>query len=204
VHETTLNLDGVEILAYLQDDDKTADQYHDVTGLVKFVRGPRILLSDMWNVLIPHAKGDIFQQMGDDVLFRTPAWDRYVEAAFAVFQDRILLVHGNDGHWNAERFATLPFVSREWVDAVGHFTGPGFAVDFSDTWPNDVADMIFRKKYLPLFIEHNHWIWGKSEMDETYQEIQTIRLSSPNHQAAYNSRLPERMADVEKLRKVMR
>jgi hypothetical protein len=195
----------VEVLCYITTDDDSYDGFKpgEFDG-VRFVRGPRLIMSDLWNALLPHSLGDIFMQCADDVIFRTPAWDRYVEAAFAAVPDRILLAYGNDCHWNAERFATLPFVSYQWIQAVGYFTGPGFEVDYSDTWVNDVADMLFRKKYLPVVFEHNHWLWGKSEMDETYKEIQDIRLSSPNHQAAYNSRLPERMADVEKLRKVMR
>jgi hypothetical protein len=191
-------LHDVEILCYITNDDDSYKGKFDA----RIIHGPRMLLSDLWNTLIPHAKGDIFQQTADDVTYRTPQWDRYVEEAFAAEKDRILLCYGNDCSPNGEKFATLPFVSREWVDTVGYFTGPGFAVDYSDTWPNDVSEMIGRKKYLPLIFDHHHWVWGKSAMDETYQEIHNIRLRD-NCSAQYAARLPERQADAEKLRAVM-
>jgi hypothetical protein len=191
---------SVEILCYVTDDD---DSYAGNEFDAKIVRGPRLIMSDLWNTLLPHAHGDILMQCADDVVFRTPAWDRYVEEAFAAVEDKILLVHGHDLHPRGEFFATLPFVSREWVQAVGYFTGPGFSNDFSDTWPNDVADMIGRNKYIPVVFEHVHWMLGKAEMDETYREVEALRRKD-NTTALYNARLPERVADAEKLRKAMR
>ena len=201
----------IEILAYTTWDDKES---RDLIGLsdeptvqrakeLKVIVGKRLIMSDLWNALIPHATGDIFMQCADDVVLRTPSWDRYVEAAFAEVPDKILLAFGNDCGPNGENFATLPFVQRKWVETVGYFTGPGFAVDYSDPWPNDVAEMVGRRKYLPLVFEHSHWMWGKAEMDETYKEVHEIRQRD-NCEALYNSRLPERQADAEKLRKAMR
>lgn len=191
---------SVEILCYVTNDD---DSYDGNDFDTKIVRGPRLIMSDLWNALLPHARGDILMQCADDVVLRTPAWDRYIEEAFAAVPDRILLAYGHDGSPNGENFATLPFVSRKWVDTVGYFTGPGYTADFSDTHPFDVAKMIGRTKYLPLYFEHCHWLWGKSEVDETYKEIQDLRVKD-NNTALYNERLSERMADAEKLRAVMR
>jgi hypothetical protein len=203
VHATALN--DVEILCYVTPDDSSYKEHVWPIGPISFITGPRLIMSDLWNALLPHAHGDILQQTADDVVYRTPQWDRYIEEAFAEVPDRILLVHGHDGHWNGENFGTLPFVHRRWAETLGYFTGPGFSVDFSDTWPNDVANLIGRRKYLPLYFEHLHWIWGKSEMDETYQEIQDVRLQEGMAiTALYNERLPERIADAEKLRAVMR
>ena len=143
-------------------------------------------------------------QCADDVVFVTPAWDVAVEQAFASVPDRIVLVHADDGGGNDPNFAELPFVSREWVNAVGYFTGPGFVADFSDAWPNDVADMIGRKIYLPnVLLEHRHHLWEKAPMDKTYEEnLERYREHRPD--LRYQATLPERQADAEKLRKVMR
>lgn len=198
VRATALN--DVEILCYVTHDDDSYDgQSFDAT----IIRGPRMLHSDLWNALLPHAHGDILQQTADDVVYRTPAWDRYTEDAFTAVEDRILLIHGHDCSGNGENFGTLPFVHRRWVEVLGYFTGPGFSNDWSDTWPNDVANMIGRRKYLPLVFEHVHWMYGKSEKDETYQELDTLRRSE-NTTAFYNSRIAERQADADKLRAVMR
>lgn len=208
VRATALN--DVEIICYVTPDDNSyrGSMVGDPEGTrryfydAKFVEGPRLAHSDLWNALLPHATGDIFQQTADDVIYRTPQWDRYVEEAFAAVEDRILLVHGHDCSPNGEKFATLPFVHRRWVDTIGYFTGPGFTADYSDTWPQDVADMIGRKKYLPVVFEHTHWLWGKSEMDETYKEIHQHRAKD-NNAGLYASRLHERQADAEKLKAVM-
>ena len=198
VRATALN--DVEILCYVTEDDYS---YDDQSFDAKFVEGPRLIMSDLWNALVPHANGDILMQCADDVVFRTPQWDRYVEETFSSIPDRILLVYGNDGSPNGENFATLPFVHKRWVEVLKHFTGPGYSADFSDTHPFDIGKMIGRTKYLPLYFEHTHWMWHKAEMDETYKEIQELRVID-NNTARYAARLPERQADAEKLRAAMR
>lgn len=190
----------VEILCYITEEDLS---YEHQTFDAKVVCGPRLIMSDLWNALIPHVKGDILMQCADDVIFRTPQWDRYVEEAFAAVEDRILLVHGHDCSPNGENFATLPFVHRRWCDVIGYFTGPGFSNNWSDTWPFDVAKMIGRTKYLPVVFEHCHFLWGKAEKDEVYQESEERDLQD-NNTALYAARLAERQVDAEKLRAVMR
>jgi hypothetical protein len=200
----------IEILAYVTWDDEESKALIALSDEreiqrskdLKVIVGKRRIMSDLWNALLPHATGDIFMQCADDVVFRTPCWDRYVEEAFAAVPDKILLAFANDGSPNGERFATLPFVHRRWTQTIGYFTGPGFAVDFSDTWPFDVATMVGRVKYLPLLIEHEHWVWNKAQMDETYKEVNEIRQRD-DCSKFYADRLPERQADAEKLRKVM-
>jgi hypothetical protein len=167
-----------------------------------FARGPRVIMSDLWNACIPHATGDIFQLAADDVIYRTPGWDVIVEEAFAAVPDRILLAFGDDGGPTGKIFSTLPFVHRRWVETIGYFTGPGFSADFSDSWPFDVATMVGRVKFLPIVTEHMHWVHGKAPKDQTYLEnIERYHRDQPDQ--LYIRRLPERIADAEKLRKVM-
>jgi hypothetical protein len=191
---------SIEILCYVSDDD---DSYSgmELPG-VTFVRGPRLTMSDLWNALIPYAHGDIYMLCADDVIFRTRNWDLEIENAFAAVPDRILLAFADDGSPNGKRFASLPFVSRKWVETVGYFTGPGFSADYSDTWPFDVATMIGRVKHVPVLIEHCHHVWGKAQMDETYRENQE-RMARDNPAKLYAEMLPERISDAEKLRAVM-
>lgn len=198
--------DCPEILCYVSDDDDSYDhlirQAEEFPEVNKFIRGPRLTMSDLWNALIPHATGDIFMLCADDVIFRTDGWDVEIEKAFAAVPDKILLAYADDGGPNGKNFASLPFVSRRWIETVGYFTGPGFSADFSDTWPNDVADMIGRKKFVPVLIEHMHYIWSKAEEDQTYKENQE-RWHRDRPDKLYAERLPERLADAEKLRKAM-
>lgn len=191
----------IEILCYVTHDDGSYDGL--IGNLpVSFIRGPRRTFSDLWNALVPHAIGDIFMLCADDVIFRTPGWAAIVEEAYAACPDKILCVHGDDLHPNGKTFATLPFVSRKWVDTLGYFTPDGFTCDWCDTWIQDVADMIGRKQLLPIVTEHVHPFWGKAPMDETYQEAQEHRTKVPNAKR-YMWRLSERQDDAQKLRAVM-
>ena len=190
-----------EILSYVTPDDM-ASYDRDKFPEVHFAYGQRLVMSDLWNVLIPWATGDILMLCADDVIFRTPGWDVIVEQAFAESADKILLCYGDDGGPNGKTFATLPFVHRRWVDTIGYFTGPGYSADFSDTHPWDVAVMLGRTKLLPIVTEHQHVMWGKAADDETYRENRE-RLTRDNTPKLYASRLAERQRDAEKLRAVM-
>lgn len=189
------------ILAYLQDDDIRSGEYQRHIN-VRYIKGPRLIMSNMWNELIQYSKGDIFMQAADDIIFRTIGWDQIVENAFNECPDKVLLCHGDDLSPHGKTFATLPFVHRRWVETVGYFTGQGYSADFSDTHPNDVADMIGRKKLLPIVIEHLHWIWGKSEKDQTYTENLERNIRDENSKL-YASRIAERVADADKLKAII-
>jgi glycosyltransferase involved in cell wall biosynthesis len=190
-----------EILCYVAHDDDSYDSklFPEVT----IIRGERVTFSDTWNALIPFATGDIFMQAADDILFRDKGWDILVKKAYVDCWDKILCVYADDGSPNGKNFATLPFVSRRWTEILGYFTGPGFSADFSDAWPQDVADMIGRKKYIPALIEHMHPLWNKAERDETYRDNEA-RNRRDNNTQKYIDRLPERIRDAEKLREEIR
>ena len=193
---------STEILCYVDDDDDSYLEPAPQFSSVKWFHGPRIVMSDMWNVLASFARGDILMLCGDDVVFRTPGWNAMVEEAFAASADKILLIHGDDGGPGGKFFASLPFVHRRWVETLGYFAGPGSSADYADTWPNDVADFLGRKKSLPFVIEHLHPAWGKASYDEVYLETRA-RLLRDNTPKLYADRLPERIADAEKLRQVI-
>lgn len=197
----TSNSGQIEILCYVTHDDAS---YDDVAKSLSaaFIRGPRRTFSDLWNPLVPYAAGDIFMLCADDVIFRTTGWPEIVEQAYADCADKILCVHGDDLHPNGKSFATLPFVSRKWVETLGYFTPDGFTCDWCDTWIQDIADMIRRKRLLPIVTEHVHPLWGKAPVDETYAEAQANRTKDPNARQ-YMQRFSERQADAEKLRAVM-
>ncbi|HVI10430.1 MAG TPA: hypothetical protein VND65_19235 [Candidatus Binatia bacterium] len=169
---------------------------------MQFNVGPRLVYSDYWNTLLLSAQSDIFMMCGDDCVFRTPGWDTIVERAFAESTDKILLAYGDDTSPFGKTFATHPFIHRRWVEVVGYFSGPGFTGDFADSWVQDVADMIGRKKFLPIVTEHMHYYLQKAPDDETYQETRA-RVARDKMPELYAARLKEREADAQKLRDVL-
>jgi hypothetical protein len=199
----------IEILTYVDEDDYSYNfgdsefwPNRNSPIAASVMTGPRLVMSDYWNQLARRASGDILMLAADDIVFITPGWSEMIEEAFADCPDKILCVHGDDLGPNGKTFATLPLVSRRWVETVGYFTPPGFSGDFSDTWLNDVADMIGRKKFLPYTTDHRHHIYNKAEYDATYRE-KDERQKRDNLEQMYRERLPERIRDAEKLRAVI-
>lgn len=154
-----------EMLVRLDDDEATA---YPSFGNLTYYTGPRQIMSQNWNELATHAKGDILWHGGDDVTFRTIGWDSIVRAAFP--PDNIALVHGHDLSPNGDWLATHGFLHRKWVDTVGYFVPPYFSSDYNDMWLVDVAHMIHRRIYVPIVTEHHHFAFGKGEMDQTHRD----------------------------------
>lgn len=207
VCETVRGTAGWEIIARLDDDDPLAEEYSMFTDItVRHIIGPRIVLSNMWNKCAAVARGDIFCQGNDDIIFRTPGWDQVVEQEFANYPDRIVMVHGNDGSQGygsgTGQFAPHPFVHRRWYETLGYFTPPYFSSDFGDTWINELANGIGRRRYHPFTIEHMHFIFGKAETDKTTSE-RLERHSRDMVDVLYRDLAPLRQADIDKLRAVM-
>jgi hypothetical protein len=203
--ETAHSADCLEFVAYVDNDD--ALTYVDFGCDVKFVYGPRIVLSNTWNKCAEVAKGDILCQGNDDIIFRTPGWVRIIEEEFAKIPDRLVMVHGSDGSKNygssSGQFGPHPFISRQWMETLGYFTAPYFSSDFGDTWLNDLANAIGRRRYVPVIIEHMHFIFGKSETDRTTSE-RLERHSRDNCGQLYADLAPLREVDIEKLKAAMR
>ena len=195
---------GVEFLIYLDTDEPNRDGYVRIIDQygISAVFGERIVLSETWNALAKLASGDLLWMMGDDVVFRTLGWDRIVEQAFEDCPDKIMVAHGDDRGPNGKCFATLPIVHRRWYETLGYFTPAGFAGDYADTWIQDIADMIERKRLLPIVVEHMHWTFGKAARDLTYQE-KDVRQLKTNFTQMYLDRFGERCEAARKLREAM-
>lgn len=188
----------VDIVAYVDEDDlATKDEIWRLCSQI--VVGPRIVMSNMWNKLVPVAQGDILMLGSDDMVMRTRGWDDMVYGAFTGFPDQILMVHGDSLGENREIFGPHPIVSRKWVDTLGYFTPPYFGCDFADTWINDIADALDRRVFLPFIVEHMHYIFGKATIDENTRE-RLVRGKEENSVAKYAELLPERLGAIEKLR----
>lgn len=188
----------VEVVAYVDDDDSSYDGY-DRPG-VQIIRGPRIVLSEMWNACYAASDADVVGLLGDDVRFRTSGWDMAVLDGFP--EDGIAFVHGDDGSVQDQRcFGTHGFVSRRWVNAVGYFAPPYFSCDYNDTWLNEVSWEIGRHVRVPILTEHMHFGFGKRLKDESDNEREA-RGGRDNVAQLYKDLAPRRLWDAEKLRAV--
>lgn len=184
-----------EVIVYVDEDDETMrDEIEGVT----YLRGPRITLSQCWNEAAKIATGDILMVGADDIVFKTPQWDRMVISTFESCPDKLILVHGDDGHWGKD-FGTHPLVHRKWYEAVGYLLPPYFVSDYGDTWLNEVANQLGRRVYLPFVTDHLHPAWNKGPWDKTHGE-RLDRGAKANVADLYYKMKPNLLADVDKLR----
>lgn len=198
---TAANPMDIEVICYVDNDD------HSYDGLelrqTDFVRGERIVLSEMWNKCFEASSGDIIGHMGDDIIFRTIGWDKMVVDAMSKYPDNIAFVYGRDG-LSSEDFGTHGFVHRKWVEVSGFFVPPYFSSDYNDTWLNDVAKAIGRHVFIPqMYTEHMHWTNGKGLKDQTHLD-RIARHRADRVELIYQQKQPERDENVQKLNEYIR
>jgi len=125
---------------------------------IMYLIGPRsVIHSSRWDRCLPLATGDILAHGNDDIVFRTPGWDRIVEDFFAKSEDKLWLVGGDDAYLRSETLAPHPIVHRRWLDALGYIIPPYFDGEYGDTWVSEIATRIERLKFLPYVCEHLHF-----------------------------------------------
>lgn len=192
-----------ELLLRLDDDDEQRGGYDGYmpSPHVTSITAPRVIMSQLWNDLVPYALGDILMMCGDDVTFNSLGWDKAVREAFP--EDKIGLVHGNDLAPNSAKIASHPFVTRDWVEALGYLTPPYFSSDYADLWLTEVADALGRRVYLPeVIIEHHHPAFRKAEWDQTHQE-RVERHQADDMEKVWTDTANKRIEDAQKLRMAM-
>lgn len=185
--QTAKNPENIEIVFYLDNDDTAGMAGVRLvakhrSAQVRAVIGPRMGLSECWNAVADIARGEIFMQCGDDIIFQSANWDAVVADKISSHPDGIAFVYGRDGYQD-EKLGTHGFISRKWAETVGYFLPPQFPGDYSDTWLNEVADKIGRKIYAPeIYTEHMHCVVGKAPRDATYRERSVHDKTDKIHQ----------------------
>ena len=94
------------------------------------------------------------------------------------------------------------FMHRKWSDALGYVAAPYFSADYVDTWNNEIANALGRRKYLPFVTEHMHPLFGKAEMDQTHKE-RLERSDKDNAEQLYKELRGKRQEDLDKLHSVI-
>ena len=196
----------IEFVFYIDNDDNASKEKLEELKVkispeqIKYLQGPRIVLSEMWNQIQPLATADIFMHCGDDIVFQTQGWDDKVLEAFNKSKDKIIFVHGNDGYWN-ERFGTHGFLHKNWVNVCGYFVPPYFSSDYNDTWLNDVSNILNKRVHVDIYTEHMHQAFGKATFDSNHLD-RLARHRKDNVDALYHSEkmVQKRSEDAEKLK----
>jgi hypothetical protein len=200
LHETSHVMPNV-VCRIDDDDEDSRSALHQLVAAgadVSYQIGNRETMTKYWNDIARATSSDILMFAADDICFRTKGWDSLVRRTFDEHPDKMIFVHGDDGHWG-NQFGTHGFLHRKWVDALGYVLPPYFSSDFGDTWINDIANSLGRRVFLPILTEHMHPLWGKAKLDKTYQE-RLERGEKDGVRELYVSLAHKRKEDAEKIK----
>ena len=77
-----------QFLFYLNDDDKTLEQYKDLLDEKNYFVGPNQSTCYSWNLMCDKAKYDVVMLMGDDVQVKTKHWDQLIIDEINKYKDK--------------------------------------------------------------------------------------------------------------------
>ncbi len=171
VRETVSDPQSVEVIMVVDDDD-LASQAIAFRGLdVQTVVVPAGQTMGALNMAgYRRSRGAYLMLMNDDVVVRTPHWDRRAREVFRSFDDGIVLVHVNDMIFR-EKLCTFPFLSRRFCEMAGGICQGEYLRYRIDDHIYNVFNLLAllghrRIAYLPdVVFEHENTVAGKSGTD---------------------------------------
>ena len=111
---TTADCANLELVLVIDEDDSTYDEMtfdHLRTVRLRVPAGQT--MSDLNLAGYRACSGDYIMLMNDDVVLRTPDWDKLVLSVFDDYRDGIVLVHVNDTLFRS-KLCTFPLVTRSY------------------------------------------------------------------------------------------
>lgn len=171
---TTVNLEQIEFILYLDADDVMSHSLANQKLKIKKIIGERMSMGAYNSECLKHAVGDIIILVNDDVVFRTQAWDEQVVAIDNKFPDKIYLAFANDLF--KKRWCSFPILSRRTCELLEEPYPKSYKGAFIDTHLYDIFKRlqkvgVDRICYLEdVVFEHLHYRVGKAEFDEVYKK----------------------------------
>jgi len=195
--KTTAQKDKVVVWLYVDEDDTASLEFLESVWVksqplrTNYLIGPQtISMSEMNHHLwqgSTHNSG-IYLCATDDSMYITEGWDEIVRQAFNEYSDRLVLVYPDDPV--TPGLATIPILSAEWLNLVGHFSTEYFPFWYDDMWNDEIAQMIGRRVQIPMKVQPQG---GKGL---------TPRMHNlPFWQNFYLCTIDERLASARELRK---
>lgn len=210
---TVSDINNVELIFGVDEDDPTLEITNKIAEAIPFVKIKTIQnnnkfigINKIWNVLYPEAVGNILGYIGDDMIFRTPGWDKEIINEFTENQndkDNIKLVHCFDGFRTQDEICVNAFIHKDFTKIIGYLCREEFLINWSDQWLYQTFKPFDRVKYRPdIHIHHNHWIYGQRQKDNVAN-----RMLSDNHDKIsdelWHKLAQERVNDVIKISKYL-
>jgi hypothetical protein len=210
---TVSDINNVELIFGIDEDDPTRDIVYKISKAIPFIKiidiqneGKFIGINRIWNLLFPHAEGDILGYVGDDMIFKTQNWDIEIQKEFNKENcplDNIKLVHCFDGFRTRDEICVNAFMHKKYTDIIGYMCREDFLINWSDQWMYQTFKAFDRVKYRSdICIFHNHWIYGQRNKDTVADRMLSDNKDKISDNLWYTLR-PQREKDVEKLSKYL-
>ena len=206
---STNNINNIELIFGIDKDDPTRETAHKIAEAIPFVKiidiennNKFIGINKIWNLLYPHATGDILGYIGDDMAFQTKDWDVEIINEFNkqnLPSDKIKLVHCYDGYRQIDEICVNAFVHKKYTEILGYFCREEFLINWSDQWMYQTFKAFDRVKYRrDLHIQHNHWVFGQRVRDKVADRMLSDNNDKKSDQLWYDL-TEQRINDVNKL-----
>jgi hypothetical protein len=203
------NINNVELIFGVDEDDPTRDIVYKIASAIPFVKiidvqnnHKFIGINKIWNLLYPHASGEILGYIGDDMVFKTPSWDKMILDEFSSTNlppDQIKLVHCYDGYRNTDEICVNAFLHKKYTEIVGYLCKEEFLINWSDQWMYQTFKAFNRIKYRKdIHIQHNHWVFGQRKRDNVADRMLSDNNDKKSDQLWYDL-VDDRMEAVNKL-----
>lgn len=186
---TTAHPDRVEVVLVLDDDD-TASLAFTETRLPcrRTVGPPGRSMGALNQAGYAVASGRFVMLLNDDVLVRTPAWDREVGRVLNRYPDGIVLGHVNDTLMR-DRLCTFPILTRDYCRLAGGVCPTDYQRYRIDDHIEDVFNMLHalgyrRTVYFPgVIFEHLNGVVMPQGHREYHADPAVLALDSPRFDA---------------------
>jgi glycosyltransferase involved in cell wall biosynthesis len=189
IETTTSEKDKIEVLVVYDDDDRETDKtveifeefYRDIKLRFYRVERSRNFSRDYYSFLAKKSKGRYVWAINDDAEFWTQGWDKIVllkaEEYLRDKPDRVVYIKVSD-ETHGEGATCFPILSKESVEALGHFFNPLYP-----TWSADLKlYTVFVHKDVDrvldlsqdVFLGHNSPHNERRERDNTFEHSLNI------------------------------
>jgi len=166
--------EAVEVVVYADEDDPLSHVL-DAAGLAcTTIVGPRATMGTLNSACLARSRGEIVVLCNDDIVIRTPGWDRRLRETHAALRDGVYLAYPND-LFKGRKLCAFPMLSRAACDLLGEPFPRAYKGAFIDYHLLDIFKRL-EKRGTPRLVyledvvfEHMHYRTGKSAYDDTYR-----------------------------------
>lgn len=219
---TASTCDNIIIVLGIDSSDPIRKKYNYLNNnipniqIVEFMdEGKFIGLSNMWNKMAASVDADIYAMVGDDMVFVTTDWDRFIIEEFNEQNcppDKIKMVHCNDGmRGNGNKYSLVAplcvnfFVHKKYIDTVGYFVEPYMLNTHHDTWIQLIFDKIKRTTYRhDILIKHLHYSQTDQQQDMVSTNLEKLRENIWNNNEWIKTYSSEIQNELNKLKSVIK